>query len=33
VGLRLLKIKAVPVGDMLPALIVAPVLTAVVAAF
>lgn len=31
VGMRLLKIKAVPVGDMLPALIVAPVLTAVVA--
>jgi uncharacterized membrane protein YqgA involved in biofilm formation len=28
VGLRLLSIKAVPVGDMLPALIVAPVLTA-----
>lgn len=31
VGLRLLNIKAVPVGDMLPALVVAPVLTAVVA--
>lgn len=28
VGLRLLNIKAVPVGDMLPALILAPVLTA-----
>ena len=33
VGLRLLNIKAVPVGDMLPALIVAPILTAVIAAF
>lgn len=32
VGLRLLSVKAVPVGDMLPALIVAPALTAVVAA-
>jgi uncharacterized membrane protein YqgA involved in biofilm formation len=28
VGLRLLNIKAVPVGDMLPALILAPALTA-----
>jgi uncharacterized membrane protein YqgA involved in biofilm formation len=27
-----MKIRAVPVGDMLPALIVAPVLTALVAA-
>jgi uncharacterized membrane protein YqgA involved in biofilm formation len=32
VGLRLLRIKAVPVGDMLPALVVAPILTAVVQA-
>lgn len=32
VGLRLLKIKAVPVGDMLPALVVAPLLTIGVAA-
>ena len=30
VGLRLLRIKAVPVGDMLPALVVAPILTALV---
>jgi uncharacterized membrane protein YqgA involved in biofilm formation len=33
VGLRLLKIKSVPVGDMLPALIVAPILAALVALF
>lgn len=33
VGLRLLNIKAVPVGDMLPALIVAPIVTAVIAPF
>ncbi|MCX6424688.1 MAG: DUF554 domain-containing protein [Actinobacteria bacterium] len=33
VGLRLLKIKSVPVGDMLPALIVAPLLAAFVALF
>jgi uncharacterized protein len=32
VGLRLLAIKAIPVGDMLPALIVAPVVTAVIMA-
>ena len=32
VGLRLMKIRAVPVGDMLPAIVVAPVLTALVAA-
>lgn len=32
VGLRLLAIKLVPVGDMLPALVVAPVLTALVQA-
>lgn len=32
VGLRLLAIKAVPVGDMLPALIVAPVVTAAIMA-
>jgi uncharacterized membrane protein YqgA involved in biofilm formation len=31
VGLRLLNIRQVPVGDMLPALVVAPILTAVVA--
>lgn len=30
VSLRLLRIKAVPVGDMLPALVVAPMLTALV---
>ncbi|MSV52917.1 MAG: DUF554 family protein [Actinobacteria bacterium] len=33
VGLRLLKIKSVPVGDMLPALVVAPLLAAFVALF
>jgi uncharacterized membrane protein YqgA involved in biofilm formation len=33
VGLRLLQIKQVPVGDLLPALLVAPALTAVVVAF
>ncbi len=32
VGLRLLAVKAVPVGDLLPALVAAPALTAVVAA-
>ena len=32
VGLRLLAVKAVPVGDMLPALVVAPALTALVQA-
>lgn len=32
VGLRLLKVKLVPVGDLLPALIVAPALTALVSA-
>jgi len=32
IGLRLLRIRDVPVGNMLPAVIVAPVLTAVVAA-
>ena len=31
VGLRLLHIRQVPVGDMLPALLVAPILTAIVA--
>lgn len=31
VGLRLLNLRSVPVGDMLPALLVAPILTAVVA--
>lgn len=33
IGLRLLRIRDVPVGDMLPALIVAPLLTAAVVAF
>ena len=33
VGMRLLNIRSVPVGDMLPALIVAPVITAVVMQF
>ena len=33
VALRLLRIKPLPVGDLLPALVVAPVATAVVAAF
>jgi uncharacterized membrane protein YqgA involved in biofilm formation len=33
VALRLLQVKQVPVGDLLPALLVAPVLTAVVVAF
>lgn len=32
VGLRLLAVKAVPVGDLLPALLAAPVLAAIVAA-
>jgi uncharacterized membrane protein YqgA involved in biofilm formation len=32
VGLRLLHLKPVPVGDLLPALVVAPALTALVAA-
>jgi uncharacterized membrane protein YqgA involved in biofilm formation len=32
IGLRLLRIKDVPVGDMLPALIVAPLLTQLVIA-
>jgi len=32
VGLRLLAVKAVPVGDMLPALVAAPLLTALVTA-
>lgn len=31
VGLRLLNLRSVPVGDMLPALLVAPILTALVA--
>jgi uncharacterized membrane protein YqgA involved in biofilm formation len=30
VGLRLLNLRSVPVGDMLPALIIAPILTAIV---
>jgi len=33
VGLRLLRIRQIPVGDLLPALLVAPVLTFVVASF
>lgn len=33
VGLRLLAVKAVPVGDLLPALVVAPLLAEVVSAF
>jgi hypothetical protein len=33
VGLRLLQIRQVPVGDLLPALLVAPILTATVIAF
>lgn len=33
VALRLLRIRPVPVGDLLPALLVAPVLTALVAAY
>lgn len=33
VGLRILNIRAVPVGDMLPAILVAPLLTWAVAAF
>jgi uncharacterized membrane protein YqgA involved in biofilm formation len=33
IALRLLRIRHIPVGDLLPALIVAPILTAVVAAF
>ena len=32
VGLRLLQIKAIPVGDMLPALVLAPVITAILIA-
>ncbi len=32
VGLRLLNIRQVPVGDLLPALLMAPVITAVVIA-
>ena len=32
VGLRLLDVKAVAVGDLLPALVVAPLLTALVSA-
>ncbi|AKU18933.1 membrane protein [Luteipulveratus mongoliensis] len=33
IGLRLLRIREIPVGDMLPAIVVAPLLTALVAAF
>ena len=32
IGFRLLRLRDVPVGNMLPAVLVAPVLTAVVAA-
>jgi uncharacterized membrane protein YqgA involved in biofilm formation len=33
VALRVLRIKSVAVGDLLPALIVAPILTVIVAAY
>ena len=33
IALRLLRIRHIPVGDLLPALIVAPILTAIVATF
>jgi uncharacterized membrane protein YqgA involved in biofilm formation len=33
VGLRILRIKSVAVGDLLPALIIAPILTMIVAAY
>ena len=33
IALRLLRIRRVPVGDLLPALLIAPILTAIVAAF
>ncbi len=33
VGLRLLQVRQVPVSDLLPALVVAPLLTAIVVAF
>jgi hypothetical protein len=33
IGLRLLRIREVPVGDMLPALVIAPLLTELIAAF
>ncbi|HQK33081.1 MAG TPA: DUF554 family protein, partial [Phycicoccus sp.] len=33
IGLRLLRIKDVPVADMLPALVIAPLLTQLVVAF
>jgi uncharacterized membrane protein YqgA involved in biofilm formation len=33
VGLRVLRIKSVAVGDLLPALIIAPILTVIVAAY
>ena len=32
-SLRLLRLKQIPVGDMLPALLIAPVIVAVAAAF
>ena len=32
IALRLLRIRQVPVGDLLPALLVAPILTGIVAA-
>jgi hypothetical protein len=33
VALRLLRVKPVPVGDLLPGLVLAPLLTAIVVAF
>jgi len=33
VGLRVLRIKSVAVGDLLPALIIAPILTVIVTAY
>jgi uncharacterized membrane protein YqgA involved in biofilm formation len=33
IGLRLLRIRQVPVADLLPALVLAPVITAVLAAW
>jgi uncharacterized membrane protein YqgA involved in biofilm formation len=33
VALRLLRVRQIPVGDLLPGLVLAPLLTALVAAF
>ena len=33
IGFRLLRVREVPVGDLLPALVVAPILTQVIVAF